>query len=124
MSLADKKQGLSQGAPKEKSGPVSPQKEEKKGPPSFAQRGPVKTEDIKRGIISSKNELYSKYHIAGKEAEEFAKEIGKHGNFLNNQEAFKLKGDLEKTWRTTPGTSPDKRKIEGKLRYLKDKYGI
>ena len=85
----------------------------------------IKTQDISRGIISTKNELFSKYKISGKEADEFAKEMinKKHGGFLSTQERLKFKKDLGKIQRTAPDIKARIR-AGNKLRFLKDKYGI
>ncbi|MCK4474012.1 hypothetical protein KAU40_01985 [Candidatus Parcubacteria bacterium] len=104
---------------------IKEKKPEKKEPSSIIQKKEIKTKDIRWGILSRKNELYTKYNILGKEADEFAKEIvdKKYGSFLDIRESSKLKGDLEKTQRTA---SDIKARIRAgnKLRFLKDKYGI
>ena len=126
MSIFEIKQGLNQtgkmSKPEKASAPI---KQEKKGPQPITRKKEIKIQDIKSGILSGKNELYAKYKILGKEADEFAKEITdkKYGSFLDIREGSKLKGDLEKIQRTAPDIKV-RIKAGNKLRFLKDKYGI
>ncbi|MBI2038408.1 MAG: hypothetical protein HYT19_00600 [Candidatus Nealsonbacteria bacterium] len=76
-------------------------KQEIKSP---APTGPMKTYDLQRSILSTpaKNELFTKYHMTGKEAEELAGSLKKYGPNLDPEDIRDLKKGLEKTIRTDP----------------------
>lgn len=62
----------------------------------------MKTHDLQRSILSTsgKNELFTKYHIRGKEADELAASLEKYDTNLDPKDLRDLKKGLEKTMKT------------------------
>lgn len=60
----------------------------------------MKTHDLQRNILSSKNELFTKYHIKSKEADELAASLEKYNTNLDPKDLRDLKKGLEKTMKT------------------------
>ncbi len=121
MALADKKQELSQGPQKEKPAAV-PQKEEKKDASMFTGRDSIKMDEMKR-LFREKDKFYREYRLPSKDVDKFAERVKKYGGYFDKREASKLKKELEKEYRSTPDTNPEKAKIRGQLDFLKKKFG-
>jgi|SRR3989344_2223132 len=90
---------------------------------SSAPKGPMKTFDLQRSILSNKNELFTKYHMTGKEADELAGNLKKYDRDLNPGDIRDLKKGLEDKIKANPHSS-EGIKAANTLKFYQDKGAI